>query len=221
MAQAQTLYNSLIYFEDKDKLIVSQYIPSELKWNYNSTDINIVQSINMKYYNDLALFDERNESKMSRWSLKFQVSTERNERFTLSFRVPKWVKENPVLTINDENMNEVLIEKGYININREWSKDEVLIYFPCKLEMCHLPDTFAFMEGPIVLAGDCDGEGELFGDVDKPDEILVPQYEHTYQIFPWKQGVYKTINQPQNINFMPLYDVTDEKYTVYFNMAKR
>lgn len=224
MVQAQTLYNSLIYFEDKDKLIVSQYIPSELKWNHNSTDINIVQSINMKYYNDLALFDERDESQMSRWSLKFQVSTEKNEIFTLSFRVPKWVKENPVLTINNENINEVKVEEGYININREWSKDEVLIYFPCKLEICPLPDmpdTFAFMEGPIVLAGECDGERELFGDVNNPDEMLVPQYEHTYDVFPWKQGVYKTINQPQNINFMPLYDVTDEKYTVYFNMTKR
>jgi DUF1680 family protein len=224
MVQAQTLYSSLIYFEDENRLIVSQYIPSELKWSCHNTDISIVQSINMKYYNNVAFFDERDESQMSRWSLKFQVTARQNERFTLSFRVPKWVKEPPVVTINNEKMNDILVNKGYINITREWLKDEILIYFPCRLEICplpDLPDTFAFMEGPVVLAGICDEDRKLYGDADKLNELLVPQYEHTYGSFPWKQGFYKTKEQPGNINFMPLYEITDENYTVYFHCGKR
>lgn len=224
MVQAQTLYNSLIYYEEADKLIVSQYIPSELKWNINSTDVNIVQSINMKYYNDLALFDERDESQTSRWFLKFQVNAKKPEKFTISFRVPKWVKGKPVLTINHQNVEEVEIRDGYININMEWTEDEILIFFPSKLEIRSLPDmpdTYAIMEGPIVLAGICDGERKLYCDKDQIEEVLIPQYEHTYSIFPWKQGNYKTLNQPQNINFIPLYDVTDERYTVYFPLCRQ
>lgn len=224
MVQAQTLYNSLIYFEESDRLIISQYIPSESKWNINSTTINVVQTINMKYYNDLAFFDERDESQMSRWSLKFLINAEKREVFTLSFRVPKWVKDKPALTINNQKVDEVKIEDGYINISKEWSQDEILLYFPSRLEassLPDLPDTLAIMEGPIVLAGICDGERELLCDKDKLNEVLIPQYEHTYSIFPWKQGSYKTLNQPQNINLIPLYDVTDEKYTVYFNVGMK
>lgn len=223
MVQAQTLYSSLIYFENKERLIVSQYIPSELKWTYNNSNITVLQSVNMKYYNDIAFFDERDESQMSRWSLKFHIAAETSEKFTLSFRVPKWVKETPVVTINDEIIDALTVEDGYININRDWLLDDVLIYFPCRLEICPLPDmphTFAFMEGPIVLAGICDEEKMIYGDLSRPDQILFPQYEHTYGIFPWKQSCYKTINQPQNIIFMPLYEITDERYSVYFNEDK-
>lgn len=224
MVQAQAMYSSLIYLEDKDRLIVSQYIPSETNWNHNNTNINIAQTIDMKSYNALALFDERDESQMSRWLLKFKVSAERNEKCTLSFRVPKWVKEKPTLTINGKTIDDLQIEAGYINIHREWSTDEIKIYFPCKIEASPLPDmpdTYAFMEGPIVLAGICDGERKLYGDINKPYEFLTPQYEHTYRILPWKQGCYKTFNQEQTIEFMPLYEVTNQKYTVYFNVAAK
>ncbi len=223
MVQAQTLYNSLIYYEEENRLIVSQYIPSEFIWKKDNSTIDIIQTINMKYYNDLALFDERDESQMSRWSLKFQVNTEKSKEFTLSFRVPKWVKDQPTVSVNNQKLEEVVIEDGYINISRVWTNEEVLIFFPCRLETCSLPDipeVCAIMEGPIVLAGICDEERELVFDKDKLNEVLIPQYEHTYSIFPWKQGNYKTMNQHQNIHFIPLYDVTDEKYTVYFNIHK-
>ena len=41
--------------------------------------------------------------------------------------------------------------------------------------------------------------------------------EHTYGTFPWKQNYYQTRNQDRNILFKPLYEVTDETYTVYFS----
>ncbi len=222
MVQAQTLYSSLIYYEDNNRLVVSQYIPSEFKWNYNNTEIDIIQSINMKSYNNLALFDEKDESQMSRWFLKFQICVNGKEEFTLSLRIPQWIKGNPVITINNETMNSVSVEEGYIHIQREWSKDELLIFFPCAISTSSLPDlpnTYAFMEGPIVLAGCCDKEIKLHGDANKPYEYLIPQYEHNYKIFPWKQSTYRTINQDQNIDFVPLYEITDETYTVYFHTS--
>lgn len=223
MVQAQTMYNSIIYFEEKDKLIVSQYIPSEVLWKHTNSDIIVRQNIDMKSYNELALFDERDESQMSRWSFIFDVKAEKNTEFSLSFRVPEWVEGNPVISINGKPV-EYQIEKGYINMKRVWGEDIVTMYFPCTVVTTPLPDianTYAFMEGPIVLAGICHRDSKLYGNVKKPYEFLIPQYEHMYKIFPWKQGAYKTINQEHNFNFLPLYEVTDEKYTIYYNIINR
>ncbi len=221
MVQAQSMYNSIIYFEDKDRLFISQYIPSEIKWRCKNTDITLGQTVDMKGYNELALFDERDDSQMSRWSLLFKVNAKRTE-FTLSFRVPGWVKDKPVVIIDDKTY-EYEMEDGYINITREWTENDLRLYFTCGLTTVPLPDVlnaYAIMEGPIVLAGLCDSEKQLVGDYNNPSEFLMPQYEHKYQIFPWKQGAFKTINQVQNINFMPLYEITDEKYSVYFNIVE-
>lgn len=221
--QAQTMYNSITYYETDHRLIVSQYIPSEINWNCNQTQIRIKQTTDMKYYNDTALFDEKDDSQMSRWLLKFKVSADRKEQFTLSFRVPNWVQGVPEVSINQEEIADVLIENGYINLTKEWLEDEIILYLPAGLEtspLTDIPDTYAFMEGPIVLAGICDGERELEGNQEEPEEFLIPQYEHTYEMFPWKQSTYKTIHQEKNINFIPLYEVTDETYTVYFPIRR-
>ena len=223
MVQAQTMYNSITYYEENDRLVVSQYIPSEIKWSYNHSHILIKQTTDMKYYNDTALFDEKDDSQMSRWLLKFKVSAERKEQFTISFRLPQWVKEAPVVTMNHEAMDDIEIKAGYINITREWLEDEIILYLPAGLEtssLTDIPDNCAFMEGPIVLAGICDGERALEVKEEQPEELLMPQYEHTYQMFPWKQSTYKTVHQAQNIEFIPLYEVTDETYTVYFPIRR-
>lgn len=49
-----------------------------------------------------------------------------------------------------------------------------------------------------------------------PKSALAYTTEHTYSTFPWQQSVYRTVNQPENFDFVPLYDITDEPYTLYF-----
>ena len=44
----------------------------------------------------------------------------------------------------------------------------------------------------------------------------MPQMEHTYGTFPWRQNSWRTRNQPQSVMFRPLYEIRDEEYTVYF-----
>ena len=43
--------------------------------------------------------------------------------------------------------------------------------------------------------------------------MLTPQNEREWA--EWKPG-YRTINQRRNVRFMPLHDVVDESYSVYF-----
>lgn len=72
----------------------------------------------------------------------------------------------------------------------------------------------AIVDGPIVLAGLTDADCGIKGE--NPSEFLSPRCEHTYGTYIWKQNCYVTKNQPKNFALRPLYDITDELYTVYF-----
>ena len=70
-----------------------------------------------------------------------------------------------------------------------------------------------FLDGPVVLAGLTDTDKGIKG---KPEEILLPEQSHTYGAFVWTQNVYLTRKQKENFRLVPLYEVTNEAYTVYF-----
>ncbi len=222
MVQAQALYGDLIYFEDREagQLIVSQYIPSRLEYRRGETDICIEQTTDMKTYNAQAFFDEHDDSQMSRWSLKFSVTSSASESFTLRFRVPAWVKGTPVVQVNGQEVASPDIHGGYLNITKEWQDDTINLFFPSTLSMEALPDMpelAAVVDGPIVLAGLTDSDCGLTGDFSNPKTFLMPQAEHTYETYPWKQNSYRTRHQAKNIMLKPLYEITDEPYTVYFS----
>ena len=72
------------------------------------------------------------------------------------------------------------------------------------------------VDGPIVLAGLTDHDTGLKGDLNDPESIMLPEQSHTYGSFVWTQNVYMTRRQKENIRMIPLYEVEDEQYTVYF-----
>ena len=217
MVQAQTLYPSLCYYEAaEDKLVVGQYIPSAVVWGEGTEAVEISQAVDMKYYNAQAFFDEKDESQMSRWLLKFTIKGKKH--FTLSLRVPQWLKSAPEVKINGESIESLDMVNGYLNIERDWAEDELTIYFPAGLHLESLPDMpelAAVLEGPIVLAALSDADRGLDIIDGELEQTLQPRYEHTYSVFPWQQSTYQTKGQAQNSKFVPLYDVTDEQYTVY------
>ena len=216
--QAHTIYPRLCWYEDleKNRLVVGQYINSEYE---RSENVTVTQRVDMKYYNDGAAFDENDDSRMSRWYIKLNVKAEEPEEFTLALRIPGWVKEKPVISVNGEEIEAENAENGFLEIERTWENDTVSLYFPAGLTMSSLPDMpqlTAFMEGPVVLAGLSEKDCGIYMEGENPETALAYTTEHTYSTFPWQQSVYRTINQPENFDFVPLYEVTDEKYTVYF-----
>ena len=56
----------------------------------------------------------------------------------------------------------------------------------------------------------------IAGNFEAPEEFLFPRTEHTYSTFTWSQNEYVTRHQAKNFKLVPLYEVTDETYTVYF-----
>lgn len=217
--QAHTIYPSLCWYEDEGRVLIEQYINSRYD---RSDNVTITQNTDMKYYSGGALFDEYDGSRMSRWYLKINVCAKTPERFTLSLRIPEWVSGAPVILVNG-SASEGVIENGYFNIDRLWENDTVNVYFPAALTTSALPDipnTAAFLEGPIVLAGLCGSDCGIQAQNGVPESSLVNITEHTYCTFPWQQSVYRTVGQPVNFDLIPLYDVTDEEYTVYFTVKR-
>lgn len=216
MVQAQTLYPELVWFTDGDKITAAQYIPSEFTAEMNGAKVTVRQTTGMKYYNDQAFFDEKDDGQMSRWLLKFSVKCDKPVRFTLSLRVPEWAK-GVELEVNGKN-TAAPVKDGWLDITADWQNDSVQVFFPSELRAETLPDMpelMSVVDGPIVLAGITGSDCGITG-ADKLNEQFMPQMEHTYGTFPWRQNSWRTRNQPQSVMFRPLYEVTDEEYTVYF-----
>lgn len=215
--QAHTLYPALCYYEDGSRVIIAQYINSRYD---RSENVTITQNIDMKYYNGGANFDENDASRMSRWYLKINVTAKTPEEFTLSLRIPDWVSGEPLILVNGEPVKHTP-ESGFCDIKRLWADDIVNVYFPAALTTSALPDMpslTAFLEGPVVLAGLCSADRGIEPQSTSPESALVNVTEHTYSTFPWQQSVYRTVGQPENFDLIPLYDITDEVYTVYFTV---
>jgi hypothetical protein len=80
------------------------------------------------------------------------------------------------------------------------------------------------MEGPVVLAGVLgDGpeksggetltERTLYHKSGDPRTVLIPDDEREFAR--WRIG-YRTLDQAQSIRLIPLYEIRDESYAVYF-----
>lgn len=232
MVQAHAFYASLIYQETDDKLIVSQYIPSTLRWSHNQEEVLFTTSFNMKQYSSQVLFDGIDHGCQSRWAIKFSVQCEKEDHFTIALRVPEWTNGFPELSINGipHSLNSITecsspylirLEQGFINLTGTWKDAEIEIFFPSCIQtigLPDLPDEYALVDGPIVLAGLCSHSMELQGDPQDPSSFLIEENTHTYEDFPWQQNHYRTRHQKQNIEFVPLYEITDETYTIYFEI---
>ena len=126
----------------------------------------------------------------------------------------------PQLSINGEGQH-VEVNQGLLTIEREWGKDTMELCLEKRLTSVPMPDDpgmVAFMDGPIVLAGLCDGEVALEAGSTPPEELLAPHNELSCEC--WRAG-YKTRGQRQNIYFTPLHCIEDEKFAVYFPLIKK
>lgn len=219
MVQAQTMYPELIWYTGEEGITVSQYIPSEAELELPAGRVRISQRIHMKDYNNQVLFDEHGGGRVSRWSLRFTVCSETGGEWKLRLRIPGWCAGDPVLTLNGEEL-QTQMRDGYLEISRMWGKeDELDVFFPSRVVFEHLDgaeELTCAVDGPIVLAGLTDRDCGLRGDLEDPDSILLPEQSHTYGTFVWTQNVYQTRHQKENFRMIPLYEVKDEAYTVYF-----
>lgn len=229
MIQSQTRYPELIYATDdaEKKLYVNQYIPSKLAGTVGDSKIELSQSLILKGNDVVTLFDESTGNEKNRWKMRFELTISDNSEISVSFRKPAWVCSEPQVRVNSEESSKVQskiqINESYINITGCKSGDVIEIYLPAEIRAERLPDMpyqAAFVDGPIVLAGLTEDADVISGDFDNPSEFLDKVSERTYDTFVWLQNNYRTKGQNKNFKLIPLYDVKDEAYTLYFEERK-
>ena len=173
---------------------------------------------------------------------QLEVEAGQPSEFTLRLRLPWWLSAPAEATLNGERVA-VEAQDGYLKLRRTWSQDSLHLVFPKELTAVPLPDEpemCAFMDGPVVLAGLNPGGGmgtaatkalgsytarpnyridgiPILGDASRPESFLSADNEREWGY--WR-GDYRTRGQPQNFRLIPLHEVRDEAFTIYFPVKK-
>ena len=231
MMQAHASYSNSVIFQAPGEAIVSQYLPSRTLLNINGANVDM--TLTQDVVNGVTLGGRfPSDAKMAiqhvhipagpvfrpdAFVYDVRIQCDRAERFALKLRVPNWVAGHASAVVNNEPCSIDGDPSSYITICRTWHDDRVHLVLPKKLTAEALPDapdTFAFLDGPVVLAGLIDEERSLIGDPMRPETLLTPDNERHHHW--WMMGGYRTVGQERGIRFMPLADIRDERYTVYF-----
>lgn len=221
LVQANARYREFVYYQSENMLTVAQYIPAELNTEFGGIKAKVSQNItdiagSHIIVNDVA---KENAKRPDCWNMSYQIQTEKPVTYAIRFRKPWWVKGQMEIMINGQ-VTEYEDADGYILVKKEWSQDEVEVTIPFGLTCWPLadePDTVAFLEGPVVLAGLVDEERMLTGDIKHPETMLRRYHERQWST--WTSN-YKTINQKSNFKLKPIKEIGNLTYTVYFPVRK-
>lgn len=223
LVQAHTLHEAWIYFRGRDEIAVCQFIPSSLRTEIAGKRVHIELTIDEQATgaadNNASAAGSRHRP--DRLSVHLAVACPKPLEFSLSLRIPGWVRKQPTLTLNGKPHPVTGKRPGFLRLRRRWRQDTIRLELPKGLAACAIPDepdTVAFLDGPVVLAGLCDREITLYGDKARPDTILKPDNERQWGT--WLSG-YRTVGQPVNLLLRPLHEIVDEPYTVYFPIQRQ
>ncbi len=218
MVQAQTIYPSLIYYKDEEKKLVSidQFINSSAAFEMNGKKVSVSTEVNMDYCSGALFGEENGHRAKSRWNFLIKVNSE--EEITLQIRIPSW-SDGKIL------IDGVLhtVSSDYYVIKEKFENKDLAVGFVASLSTKSLSDNkgiCAILDGPIALAAVGEEGKEFSLEGRSIDEALTPFVEHTYEAYPWKQSSYRAYSGNRETIFLPLYEVTDEQYTIYVNQGE-
>lgn len=223
-------------FSDDTDIWVAQYLPATVTWNSwrggtlhirieNDTDRGLsvgqrqtrvgTQGIQQLLQRPLP------QRRPSGHHYSVTIRCEPETEFTVRLRVPTWVADPPQVRV-DGQPHDIEVIDNWIPLTRRWSTQSITVSFSSQLTTWPLdddPDTVAVLDGPLVLAGLVDHEATLHADPAAPATFLTPDQErhHSY----WKTGTYRTVGQERGFRFVPLNQVREETYTVYFPTTRR
>ena len=216
LVQAHKLHNAYVYYEDEEGLAVCQYVTTKLEWKWDGVPVTVRQVNDSESSTGRPREADGSVHRPKRWVIELSIRCEQPVAFALKLRLPWWLSGEAHILVNGEPETITTGASSFHAIQRMWHDDTVRVELPKALSTCPLPDEpgmVAFMDGPVALAGLCDEERMLYGDKDKPETMLTADDEREWAT--WKPG-YRTRNQERGFRFVPLYDICDERYTVYF-----
>ncbi|WP_179032483.1 beta-L-arabinofuranosidase domain-containing protein [Paenibacillus kribbensis] len=186
-------YQEAIYFHDEDRLYVNLYIPSRLDWSEQG----------------LSLMQKRDRDGLE--TVRFYI--EGGPETTLMFRIPDWVSEPVQVKINGVPCRDLEYEYGYLMLRKVWKKDEIELTLPCSLRLADAPDDHTLKSltyGPYVLAAISQEQDYI--------SWIYSEQEFLEQIIEQKDSPLTFVLD--GIKFVPLYQIQDQSYHVYFKLTR-
>jgi uncharacterized protein len=192
-----------IYFHDDDGIYVNLFVASKLTW----PEKNLILEQRTEFpARDTMTFTLRTTDAMLTYI-----------PVTLYVHVPYWAKQGVKVKVNGEPVEAKAAPSSYLALKRQWGNgDKVEVQMPMGLHVYPMPDDpemVAVMYGPLVLAGLTDTARNLVGDPTDAASWL--------KAVEGKPLTFKTIGQEPDITFMPLNKLIDERYSVYWVVAKK
>ncbi len=187
-----------IYFHDDRDLYVNLFVASKLDWKEHG--IRVEQKTRFPE-DDNAVF-------------VFQMA--KPARFALHLHIPYWATHGVTAAVNGKPINAHVEPGSYLRINRSWRTDDTVeVHLPMTLHAAPMPDDpnlVAPMYGPLVLAGLADHRMFFVGDPANLASWL--------QSVEGKPLAFRTFGQPADIEFVPLNQVIDQRYGVYWEVVQ-
>jgi len=205
-----------LYFHDADGIYVNQFAASEVEWPEKG--VRLTQHTEFPAEATTAL----------------TIHAAKPVRFALRVRKPYWGEQIGV-RVNGKAEKAAAGANGYAEVDRTWQQgDRVEIDLPMRFHAAPLPGVAtiqAMMYGPLVLAGLMGREGltpeaiyghEGAGRAGQVTNAVMPRIEAGKESA-WVQNSgeplrFKTAGQTQAMELKPLYQVIDERYTIYWQI---
>ncbi len=215
-------YGEAIYYHTPDALIVNLFIPSTLEWREKGVR-----------FEQRTRFPEEG-------NVGFTVNAESPSRWTLRLRYPSWATGVEV-KVNGRKHRTEGAPGSYIGIERVWRDgDRVEMTLGMELRLVETnddPSKAAVAYGPLILAGEMGTEGMI-----SPSPFSDPGLHNDYYTYDYRipEGLPASLHVDRSdpsrsirpvpgeplrfvtdggIVLAPIYQIHNQRYTVYWNVA--
>ncbi len=215
--------NDSIYFHDANSLYVNLFIGSEVQWPQKG--VSVVQDTNFPQEEGTTL----------------TVRARKPTAMAINIRIPYWATHGVTIKVNGKVQNIAATPSSYAELKRTWTEgDKVEVLFPMGLHTAPLPDDEtiqAAMYGPLVLAAQMGTDGltheMIYGDMgpERHHKQPVPMPEVNVadggagvkwvERVPGETMKFRTVGQAEGIQLIPLYQLMDERYSVYLKVNRK
>ncbi len=212
-------YGQAIYLHGDNSLYVNLFIASKLSWPEK----------------DLVVRQDTKFPDQDTTRLTFQCK--QPVKLALKIRWPAWAESPIGIWVNGKAEPISGQPDSYVTLDREWHNGDVVkIHLPMRLQTVPLPGTtnlLAVLYGPIVLAGELGTNGMPADPYATDQTKFVKWPAPPVPVFVSTAGsllqhirltsqplVFRTKNlgQPEDVTLVPLYRVTHQRYTVYWQV---
>jgi len=208
--QANASYESRLLYETETGLSLQQYIPFITNWEFQGRPVNIRLDVDehILSYSRRCHFNE----------YRVQFSASKATPFTLTLRIPSWSTETTLYKNGQQIGTYPAGTCQWVDIPGNWQNDTVRMVCQKRLHTMQLGNSSlrAVLYGSTVLAGLTDSNGVLREvSAAKLEDCFHPRANCDWNANPrtWQCDIGE-----HSIRFLPLSDIDEEIYTVYFHM---